>query len=365
VTGLDAVAQWLLGGGGDVLRFCLYLFVAWLLIGALPAMRRDASARLPGVRGAARERMRVHAARAREDGRGKPPEWWGWTAAWGAVAVTTAGYRAGRYVISSAWHGWGEHRRRVAALRALRAYPWHLRAVGAARWRIPWRRGPATPPDDGGSGPGPGGGGQPPEDPSPWSAGPPHETEPPQPTEPDRPSAPPQTEDPETGPSRPGEIPEPAHSGAPGNGVPNVVPLFPPGLSPAGHNRGDEEMADAEISNLEAAVRVVSQMQAEARKSLEDAQLEKSRAEQALKNAEQASQDLAAAGISGPVMEAFVRYHEAMEVAERAAASEVVAYEMAVQAADSARGALQAHQDAADRLRATQGAADKTSFYTG
>jgi hypothetical protein len=352
MTGLNAIAQWLLGGGGAVLKFVLYVFVAWVLVGALPRMRRDAAAKVPQVRGVARDRMREHAAAAEAAGRGKGAEWWGWTAAAGTLAVAHEGARFGGYMITSAWHGWGDHRRRVRAL----------------RMRSPWRRPAVTPPGPAASPPSPppspppGDGGPPHPPPPDRPGGPPREAGPSPPSAPDHPAAPPRDEGPATGPPQyPGA--GPAHSGAGGNDGAEVIPMPPPGLSPAGQENEGAPMADAEISNLEAALRVVSQMQAEARQALDAAQAEKAAAEQAMRNTEQASENLAAAGVSGPVMEAFVRYHEATEMAERAAAAKVVACDMALAAANSARGALAAHQDAADQLAATGGAARDTGWY--
>lgn len=118
-----------------------------------------------------------------------------------------------------------------------------------------------------------------------------------------------------------------------------------------------------EITNLEAAIAVVSKMQQEALKEFDAAALEKANAEKALAGVEQASADLANAGVSGPVMDAFVRYHEAMEQAALAAASKLAAYEAAKAAADAMRGALARHQDAAAALAGTGGAANQTGWY--
>jgi hypothetical protein len=120
---------------------------------------------------------------------------------------------------------------------------------------------------------------------------------------------------------------------------------------------------NSEITDLEAAEQVVAEMQSRAQREFEAAAVEKTKAEQALHDAEQAANDLAAAGVKGPVMEAFTNYHEAMESAELAARSKAAAAERALQAADSARGALQRHRDAAEALARTGGAADKTAFY--
>jgi hypothetical protein len=119
----------------------------------------------------------------------------------------------------------------------------------------------------------------------------------------------------------------------------------------------------AEIQNLEAAELVVAQMQRRAQQEYDAAGAEKNKAQQALRDADQASNDLAAAGVRGPVMEAFTNYYEAMERAELAATSKAVAAEQALAAANAARGALMAHREAAERLAATGGAADSTAWY--
>jgi len=351
MTGLNAVAQWLLGGGGAVLKFILYLIVAWILIGALPRMRRDAADKVPRVRGTARTRMQSYSA----SGRRKPAEWWGWTAAWGALSLGLAGAGFGKYMVTSAWHGWGDHKRRVRVLRAR-----------AATVQPPWRRtadpepDAAPPPDDGGNGRDGGPDGPPPDGGQPGTA----PAEPPQATAPDQPAAPaepPQSAEPPQPAAPPQPEPElqPAGTGGPGNA--DVIP-FAPRNSPASENKGEKPVA-SEIQNLEAAIQVVSEMQRKAQQELDAATAEKSRAQQELRDAEQAANDLAAAGVKGPVMTAFTDYYEATERAELAAASKMVAAEQRMAAANAARGALAAHQDAAERLAATGGAADSTKWY--
>jgi hypothetical protein len=325
VTGLNAIAQWLAGGGGSVLKVILYIVVAWLLIGGLPKMRRDAARKVPQVRGDARNRMRDHAARAQ--GHGKPAEWWGWTAVWGALSAAGAAAGFGRYMVTSAWHGWGDHRARL---------PRRRRSAEPPR-DIP----ETTPPDDPGTPPpGDGGGTVPPEPPRPPAV---------RPAEPPRPET-------ATAPVPP-EPPRPAVPVPPtgGNGG-EEIPMRP-------RNSATEGNPVEEITNLEAAIAVVSKMQQEALREFDAAGAEKANAEKALAGVEQASADLASAGVSGPVMDAFVRYHEAMEQASLAAAGKLAAYEAAKAAADAMRGALASHQDAADSLAATGGAANRTGWY--
>jgi hypothetical protein len=315
-----------------LIHVTVIVFCIWLLLGALPQMRRDAAAKVPQVRGLARERMRAHAATARTEKRARRPEWWGWTAAWAAVATAQEGTRFGGYLVRSAWRGWGEHRRRAqVAGKAARA-----------KWFPPQASEPAEPadppspplPPEGGTEP-PGGGGTEPPSPPEGGTEPPREEEaaPPQPAE--------NTPEPELVP------------------VGNVIPFNP------GKVLAEKEGAEmsGEINNLEAAVAVVREMQRRAAIALDNAIAEKQRTAQSLIDAEQSSNDLAAAGVTGPAWEAFVRYHEAVEVADNAAASAVTACELAVQAADSARGALVKHEEAAEQLKATGGAANETQWY--
>ena len=364
MTGLNAVAQWLLGGGGEILKFVLYVIVAWILIGALPRMRRDATQKVPQVRSTARTRMRDY----KTQGRRKPAEWWGWTAAWGALSVAVEGARFGRYVVTSAWHGWGDHKRRVRALRERRP------RRGQRRWRrpagtpdgsgvclhapdpcespeycacscagcfAPRKTTPPPPPDGGSPGTAP--------------------DEPPRPATPDRPAAPSQGDGPPQPAGPPQPDPELQPAGGGGTGGADVIP-FAPRNSPASENKGEKPVS-AEITNLEVAEQVVSEMQRKAQRELDEALAEKSRAEQAVHDADQSASGLAAAGVTGPVMTAFTDYYEAMERAEMAARSKAVSAEQAMAAANAARGALMAHRDAADALSATGGAADRTAFY--
>jgi hypothetical protein len=360
VTGLNDIAQWLLGGGGAILRFVLYVIVAWVLIGALPRMHRDAKQKVPQVRGTARDRMKEY----KTQGRRKPAEWWGWTAAWGALSVALAGAGFGRYLTTSAWHGWGDHKRRVKALRERRPQRWRrppgtpdgsgscLHApdpcespehcsCDCAGCLAPQGTTPPPPPDGGSPGTAP--------------------DEPPRPATPDRPAEPSQGAEPPHPAGPPQDAPELQPAGTGGAGDADIIP-FAPRMAPANENKGDTPVS-AEIMDLEAAEQIASEMQRKALREFDEAGAERSRAQQALRDAEQYANDLAAAGVKGPVMESFTAYYEDMERVEAAAISKAVAMEQALAHANAARGGLMAHRDAADQLAATGGAADSTKWY--
>lgn len=289
----------------------LLLLGAWFLVGALPRMRADAADKLPAIRQGARTRMSAHSEAARKAGRRKSAEWYGWAgAAAGAETVAVLGYM-GR----SAWHGWGDHRRRAKA--AAEAYR-QKRANRATADE------PAVPPGD------------------------------PAPVPPD-------------GGNR-ATPPLPAETvTVPPDGS-NLRPFRPrPAGVPAGspsNNRGDRNMpAGVEAPDLETAVHVADELKAECTREVDEAATELAAAEAAATRADSFGSSLASAGVSGGVVEALASFADGISARVTAAKARVASADSGLAAATKAREDLRKHEAAADSLSATGGAADTTAWY--
>jgi len=289
----------------------LLLLAGWFLVGAIPRMRADAADNLPAIRQGARARMSAHSKAAREAGRRKSAEWYGWAgAALGAETAAVLGYM-GR----SAWRGWGDHRRRARA--AAQAYR-QKRAdrANADAPTVP-PGGPAPVPPDGGNRAAP---------------------------------------------------PLPAETlSAPPDGS-NLRPFRPrPAGAPAGSpssNRGDRNMTmTAEAANLETAVQVADRMIADGQREVDAAAADLQAAEARQAATENYGSQLATAGVAGDSMDALVAYSDSAESHVAAARARVASADATLAAAQKARDGLRKHESAADALSATGGAADRTAWY--
>lgn len=310
----------------------VFLIAAWFIIGALPRLREDSARRLPAIRAQAFSRANGHAEAARKAKQPRGPEWYGWTAA-GSLMF---GAEAARYLVSSAWHGWGDHRRRATT--AWRGY----RARAAAQTDETEPSGEPSP-----DGPG-------------------HGTEPAPEAFPEPATVPPAGGDaaaPEdtagTVPAAPQPQPAPREEPAiPPASAPNVRPIRP------AINGGPRMTAPpAEAANLEMAVQVAERLITECQREMDAAQAERVKATAMATMAEGFGASLAAAGVSGPLMDALAAYAESAEAARNAAEARIAAADAALSSAKSAREGLKVHEAAADALAATGGAADQTAWY--
>jgi len=303
----------------------LKLLAVWLIIGALPQLRADAAARGPQIRGRARERIKEHGRAAREDGRRKPAEWYGW-------ALTAALLESGRaigYIFRSAWHGWGGYRRQVQAdVRRWRAKNRAKRAGAVDSGDDPHH--PTTPPPSGGP--------------------PPHD----HPTEPSA-----------TAPGEALTAPPGTTAGGPAGDPAATDNVRPFRRRPETDDGGEMTTATGEATNLEMAVHVADALIAKCAAELDAATHEKGFAEKDRTVADTYGGMLAQAGITGPVLDALAQFSDAVEQRIKAAEARIAAADSALQAARKARAGLKRHESAADALNATGGAANRTSWYTG
>src|SRR5450755_2751359 len=289
----------------------LLLLAAWFLVGAIPRMRADASDKLPAIRQGARARMGSHSSAARADGRRKSAEWYGWAgAALGAETAAVLGYM-GR----SAWHGWGDHRRRARAAADAYRQKRADRAAEAAATEpgtVPPDGQPPVPPDGGSRASGAAGE---------WGG-----------TEWDEPLP----GDPRLDPGdnlRPFRRPAPSQT--------------------ATDNKGDRDMpAGVEAPDLETAVHVADELKAECTREVDEAATELAAAEAAMTRADAFGNSLASAGVSGGVVEALASFADGISARVTAAKARVASADSGLAAADKAREGLRTHEAAADSLSA-------------
>lgn len=118
-----------------------------------------------------------------------------------------------------------------------------------------------------------------------------------------------------------------------------------------------------EATNLELSMQVARQLKELAGRDYEAAEQAKVDAEKRIAQLDAFSNQLAAAGIKGPVMEAVANMSENVITAKSTAVQQLATADKDLRDAAAALDGFRAHQDAAEKLAQTGGAAKDTAWY--